>query len=151
MRLLPVLLALAFAAAPGAASAQAAPPEESEEGLLLGGALEKMCRAKSGSDDLLCTSYLRGSLDGLVLGQGSVTAGETSFCLPEDGVTISDVRDTFLHFVAEDETRRSDIAGILLLESLEESFPCQDPGADPEAPSLAPNVAAASAPASRGG
>jgi hypothetical protein len=150
MRLIPALLvAVALAAAPTPTVAQAAPPDDAE-GLLLGGTLEDMCRAKSGPGYLSCTSYLRGSLDGLLLGQGSITAGETSFCLPEDGVAISDLRDAFLHFVAEDDARRSDIAGILLLESLEENFPCEEPEAEPEGPSLAPNVASASTPA-RGG
>lgn len=93
---------------------------------MLGGTLEDLCRARDGTPTVLCTLYLRGSFEGLMVGQSSMADGETSFCLPEEGVTLAQLRKTFLDFVGGEADRRLDVAGSLLLDSLQDRFPCAD-------------------------
>jgi hypothetical protein len=113
-----------------AASVSASSADAPEQGPLLGGVLEDLCRANEEASGLVCTSYISGSLEGLILGQTSTEDGGSSFCLPDNGITIADVRDTFLHFIGEQTERRRELAGLMLLISLEDRFPCDDEDGD---------------------
>lgn len=124
------LTLLLLGTALASAQAYAMPQDDPDDTPLLGGALEDLCRDGGGASRLLCSSYLRGSLEGLILGQGSMTDGELSFCLPDRGVSTRVLRDTFLHFVSEEGERRSEVAGMLLLYSLEDRFPCAEDDED---------------------
>jgi hypothetical protein len=112
------------------------PMAKAEDGPLLSGTLEDLCRARSEDSLLLCSSYIRGSIEGLMLGQQSIVEGESSFCLPDGGVTVADVRDTFVHFVEEDTARRREMAGLVLLISLEHQYPCTEEQPDEATPPI---------------
>lgn len=123
------LLALALAcAAPALAQAQdLATTERGTGGPMLGGALEDMCRVGRGPSSASCSAYLRGSFEGLMIGQASMADGDSmSFCLPDEGVTLSQVREAFLSLMLSEPDRREEYAGVSLLDSLQDAYPCKD-------------------------
>lgn len=120
--------ALACAAtAPAPARAQdLATSERGSGGPMLGGALEDMCRG-GGQPSQLCAAYLRGSFEGLMIGQTSMTdGGDMSFCLPDDGVTLTQLRQAFLMLMLSEPDRRTEYASVSLLDSLQDAYPCDD-------------------------
>jgi hypothetical protein len=121
------LLALALAGAGTLpAQAQDLARERGAGGPMLGGALEDMCRGR-GEPSQLCASYLRGSFEGLMIGQASMTdGGDTSFCLPDAGVTLVEVREAFLTLMLEEPDRRTEYASVSLLDTLQDAYPCAD-------------------------
>jgi hypothetical protein len=54
---------------------------------------------------------------------------DVSFCPPDSGIDLRDVRQTFLAFLAADPARRAIGAGLSVLEALENRYPCQGPQA----------------------
>lgn len=115
-----------------AAPAQAQKEPESTGGPMLGGEVEAICLGGNKATASICTAFLRGTFEGLMFGQLTATGGMTSFCLPSDGVTPSDLRDTFLEFVGDMPGRRSEEAGLLMLDSLQDRYPCADEEEEPE-------------------
>lgn len=115
-------LALALLATSPALAQDEAPAD----GPMLGGEVEDICLGGSSATENICSAFLRGTFEGLMFGQLTATGGLTSFCLPSDGVTPSDLRDTFLEFVSGEPERRREEAGLLLLDSLQDRYPCLD-------------------------
>ncbi|MEP9359655.1 Rap1a/Tai family immunity protein [Sphingomonas sp. KR3-1] len=138
------LFALALAGAAALpAQAQDLARERGAGGPMLGGALEDLCRGQ-GQPSQLCASYLRGSFEGLMIGQASMTdGGGTSFCLPDVGVTLTEVREAFLTLMLAEPDRRTQYAGVSLLDTLQDAWPCADDD------DLVPYVETASAQARR--
>src|SRR6218665_2507419 len=122
--LLALTLLLACAAPTRAQDLSAS--ERGPAGPMLGGTLEDLCR-DDGQRSQLCAIYLRGSFEGLMIGQASMTdGGDMSFCLPDTGVTLAQVREGFLMLMLSEPDRRAEYASVSLLDSLQDAYPCAD-------------------------
>jgi hypothetical protein len=127
MRPEPWLLALALGCAAPAQAQDLATSERGAGGPMLGGALEDICRGARGQPAETCAAYLRGSFEGLMIGQASMTdGGDMSFCLPDEGVTLAQVREAFLTLMLSEPDRRTEYASVSLLDSLQDAYPCED-------------------------
>ncbi len=103
------------------------------------GALQDICSTGGAVSVLACNAYLRGAMEGLLLGQLSTTGDLVTFCLPAEGISSSETRSIFLGFVEGEPERRRDEAGLMLLTALEDNFPCPDDYDDaPDEPGLKP-------------
>jgi len=122
----PVAL-LAASPARAQSSADSDPPDP---GIVLGGQIADMCLVGTGPQSLMCSAFLRGTFEGLMFGQISATGGMVSFCLPAEGVSLGDLRDTFLDYLDDEPDRRTEEAGMLLLDSLQDRYPCDNAGDD---------------------
>jgi hypothetical protein len=121
------LLALALGCAAPVHAQDLAMNERGAGGPMLGGALEDLCRETRGQPNASCTAYLRGSFEGLMIGQASMADGDDmSFCLPDQGITLSQVRQAFLTLMVSEPDRREQYAGVSLLDSLQDAYPCAD-------------------------
>ena len=85
---------------------------------------------------MLCLAYLRGTLDGLLYGQLDATGGLTSFCPPSDGIGLGETKAIFLDLLQNQPDRRTEEASLVLLDALEQHFPCADDGDDGDPASL---------------
>lgn len=120
------LLALALSWAAPVHAQDLAASEHGGGGPMMGGALEDLCRGR-GASAATCAAYLRGSFEGLMIGQASMTdGGDMSFCLPDEGVTLSQIREAFLTLMLSEPDRREEYAGVSLLDSLQDAYPCDD-------------------------
>ncbi|NYT42243.1 hypothetical protein HZY97_15835 [Sphingomonas sp. R-74633] len=127
MRFEPWLFALALGCAAPAHAQDLAASERGAGGPMLGGALEDLCRGPGGQPAQSCAAYIRGSFEGLMIGQASMTdGGDMSFCLPDQGVTLSQVREAFLTLMLSEPDRRTEYASVSLLDSLQDAYPCDD-------------------------
>ena len=122
--------AIVVAALSGAfLSSPAAAGNESVDPPALGGVVEQTCLQSGKDAALLCLAYLRGTLDGLLYGQMEATGGLSSFCPPNAGIGLGETKAIFLDLLHEEPDRRTEEASLVLLDALEQHFPCAD-GAD---------------------
>jgi hypothetical protein len=116
------IAALMLVPGTGAAAAEADPADSA----VSAGAVQDMCSTAGAVSGLACNAYLRGAMEGLLLGQLSATGDLVTFCLPVEGISSRETRSIFLSFVGTEPARRGDDAGIVLLTALENVFPCPD-------------------------
>jgi hypothetical protein len=124
----PVFAMLLFGSGPAAwaTPGQSDDPTPSADGPVLGERIYDLCSAVGDLQSGMCLTYLRGMMEGLLIGEVKGD-GDTSFCLPDDD-SIPNLREIFVvTFASGDATeRQSEDAGQILLEGLEDSFPCPD-------------------------
>ena len=133
------------------ATAAAAPAGEARiEHPALGGELETLCAQKGKGSASACAAYLSGTVDGLLSGQSDATGGLTSFCPPGTGIAALQTRAIFLDRVRKDPARRGEEASLVLLDALEQHFPCSDDedGEDEDTPLLQTSRSLPATPAS---
>ena len=123
-------LCAAFVTAPAAAA------DDSIDPPALGGVVEQACLQSGKDSALLCLAYLRGTLDGLLYGQMDATGGMASFCPPSDGIGLGETKAIFLDLLQDEPDRRTEEASLVLLDALEQHFPCADDGDDGDTAAL---------------
>jgi hypothetical protein len=110
------------------------------QGPLSSADLVALCNARSRDSANACTVYLRGAFEGLISAETSLADGDPTFCLPDDGVSLSEIRSTFVHYVAADPEQADMGASAVLLASLEDNYPCLDDQDGDAAPQIASTI-----------
>lgn len=101
-----------------------AAPVPDDDHPLSGGELADLCASPSELPSLVCATYLRGAMEGLISADDELTDGDMSFCLPGDGISVTEIRDGFLASIDEAPELRDESAGMVLLASLRLHYPC---------------------------
>jgi hypothetical protein len=84
-----------------------------------------VCGQSKAAMRMVCAAYLHGAFEGLMFGQASATGGRVSFCPPPQGITLEDMRSSFLEFLAHRPEEQEASASLALLMALEDQYPCE--------------------------
>jgi Rap1a immunity proteins len=93
-----------------------------------GGYVYDTCVSTERMAQLACATYIRGLLEGLVVGSLAGVDEAGTFCLPESGLDPFEARKLLLDFMKRDPGSRFERTGILFLVALEDRFPCMGGG-----------------------
>jgi hypothetical protein len=97
---------------------------------VLSGDVLDVCGQSKAAMRMVCAAYLHGAFEGLMFGQASATGGRVSFCPPPQGITLEDMRSSFLEFLAHRPEEREASASLALLMALEDQYPCEGDDGD---------------------
>jgi hypothetical protein len=89
---------------------------------LTGAELLDLCSQKVVSDDLACSSYVRGMADGLAY--ASILAGNTRRYCPPTSVQLKKIRAIVETYLREHQDQHNNEAGALAGAALYRAFPC---------------------------
>jgi hypothetical protein len=91
---------------------------------LSGAELYGYCLAKEGTQNVTCSAYIRGLLDGLTTREKH----PTRYCTPEDGIDVDQARLLVEKYLQDHQEKFHQPAGILASLALMEAFPCPQNG-----------------------
>jgi hypothetical protein len=96
----------------------------SEANAFTGTELYRSCQ--KGAADLSCVAYVRGFVDGMVIGKVFGLIKPAMFCPPNDGILLEQGRLIVEKFLTDHPERLHEKASFLAAAALLEAFPCQN-------------------------
>lgn len=91
--------------------------------------LKAVCDSSEIAVDSVCSGFLSGAVEGLIMGQLVASDAEPTFCPPAN-LLIGELKALFLDFANEHPEQKEDDASLTLLNVLEIYFPCAEPEAE---------------------
>lgn len=89
-----------------------------------GNQLHSWCSRQADGPSAMCFGYIIGIADGMELIAGVADGDVRSVCYPADGVTLGQVRDVVIKYLADNPDKRHFPASYLVQNALSAAFPC---------------------------
>jgi hypothetical protein len=89
-----------------------------------GDTMQELCSSDDEKTKTICIGYVRGFMDGSVY-QATVTKQKTFYCVKDPSVTYPGLAEIFRKWLDAHPSELSKPGGVLLANTMKESFPCK--------------------------